>query len=773
MKVKRIFRGSIAGLVSMSLLLAGMPVLAEEADNGRQVEAEGETPISAGEEQIPQEPKVQEETPAPAEVGETQPQAPSDGDNQPPREDLEAEGNQEGNPEGKNPSQDKIDTEPETHPGTEESGKRPGEEKGTEEGAEEPGKEQDTGKDTEEGPGKEQDTGKGTEEGTGKEQDTGKGTEEGPGKEQDAGKSTEEGTGKEQDTGKGTEEKNGEKDTEEVIQDIPQLFSLHNLPTVNGNIVIDGDLSDWEEVTARSSNVANVESWKAAFSQDGNTLYFCYTGSAGTEWDYTFAGNGTSIRFAFSDGITGEDQSLCVSAGSGGAVVKNAFWGDVPGGAAAVTNSANGNNAGPYTVEFSVPASFFHSLDFTLSFGDVSINSGEIEQINGVDIAIDVPAVYTSITIDGDYSDWAAVGKADVSCPNDQHPGCLSLAAAVYDGDWFYIYMKDGEGSNASGAGSHSNGKFAIVSDLGYETDIQLSTAPAVSGVNGAQVSYVGSEWEIAIPKDQLPKYKESLSFGFYLGDAIVSDIVNLKPDSGNNLENLFDGIVYDGAYEDWEDYGHSTIQYATPGSQESQVDAKGALYSSGDKLYGHVVTTMPQHLQEAGGEFTSAVTIAFNQSAENLQNGSYDYKMAFYPRYVTVDGDGTINWNPQLSGFADGTYEFYIASTDAWGTSANVNDLNDMDQMYGKMIMTIGKDGKDEMEYYLELPMIAKKLGVDETDLKEIAAQYGRIGQQWIYTAGTSTGPVAGVVLSIVSAGAVLWYKKKNLHEILFGAAK
>ena len=81
---------------------------------------------------------------------------------------------------------------------------------------------------------------------------------------------------------------------------------------------------------------------------------------------------------------------------------------------------------------------------------------------------------------------------------------------------------------------------------------------------------------------------------------------------------------------------------------------------------------------------------------------------------------------------------------------------------------MTIGKDGKDEMEFYLELPMVAKKLGVDETDLKEISAQFGRIGQQWIFTAGTSTGPVAGVLVCIASFGAALWNQKRKKEKRL-----
>ena len=569
----------------------------------------------------------------------------------------------------------------------------------------------------------------------------------------------------------GTEHINGTEDTgrEDMPENSPELFSRH--PAASGSISIEGSLSDWAGVTSRPG--AGVDAWKAAISRDGAMVYFCFEGTASTEWDYSFAGSSNCFQFTYADGAAGTDSGISVNAWKDGAEVKDAYWGTISGAQAAVRNEAHGTNPGPYAVEIAVPISFFHSTDVTVTFGGTSIGFSEIEQVDGNPVAEDGPAVYAGIAIDGDFSDWKAVAKTDASCPNSAHPGCLSKVAAAFDGDWFYIYVKDGEGSNASGAGSHSNGKFAITSDLGYETDIQFLTAPAINGVDGAQVAYVGSEWEVAIPKDQLPKYQESLSFGLYLGEPILTGIVNLQPDSENNLENLFAGIIYDGQYEDWEDYGHSTIQYATAGSQEAQVDAKGALYSDGGTVYGHVVTTMPQHLQEAGGEFTSAVTLAFNQSPESLSNGAYDRNMAFYPRFVTVDAGGNINWDPQLGGLPEGTYEYYIASADAWHTSANINNLNEMDQMYGRMIMTVGKDGKDEMEFYLELPMVAKKLGVDETALREISAQFGRIGQQWVYTAGTSTGPVAGVAVCIIAVGAALWFqKRKNRLQPAVGQA-
>ena len=80
-------------------------------------------------------------------------------------------------------------------------------------------------------------------------------------------------------------------------------------------------------------------------------------------------------------------------------------------------------------------------------------------------------------------------------------------------------------------------------------------------------------------------------------------------------------------------------------------------------KVLGHVYTTIPEHLNEDGGEFTQAVTFKFNDS----------YNQVLYPRFVTVDEQGNINWNPKRDRFSDGTYEFYMFDTSAWGTELQI----------------------------------------------------------------------------------------------------
>ena len=124
-------------------------------------------------------------------------------------------------------------------------------------------------------------------------------------------------------------------------------------------------------------------------------------------------------------------------------------------------------------------------------------------------------------------------------------------------------------------------------------------------------------------------------------------------------------------------------------------------------------------------------------------------------------------DWNTPKGGMADGTYEFYLFSTDAWHNSPSIYDANDMDKWYGKMIVTI-KDGKDECEFYLNLEKVAEKLNCDASDFKRIDAQFGRLGQQWITTAGASSGAWLGLILCVgVTAGVLVRQKKKSDRQV------
>ncbi|MGN0166242.1 MAG: Firmicu-CTERM sorting domain-containing protein [Lachnospiraceae bacterium] len=527
--------------------------------------------------------------------------------------------------------------------------------------------------------------------------------------------------------------------------------------TVNGNITIDGDITDWKNVPGSpidtfSSETACVSQWKLAYAPDGSALYICY--------------EGTTPGCYYTDFL---NRNLYINQNGSTSVIR---VGNLPYYGSnfemKYINSADSYaTPGAYSVEISIDASYFTDENFTVGLAGVNqssdmVGAKDIPVLDGKD-ATDTPEdpdtpdtpeeepVYDGIIIDGTFSDWAAVEKHDASCPNQSHPDCLSEAAAVFDGDYIYLYIKETKGGNACGAGGFSNGMYVITTDLGRNLVFQLNSDGTVSGIEGAKSSHYGKEWEIAIPASALPQYLESISFGLYQGDTFVDGLVNLQ--GGGNV-GTFDGIVYDGLYADWDAYPHSLIQYATAGTNELIADGEAALYSDGDILYGHVVSPMIAHVSQGGGELTKNITILFNE----------DYNTAFYPRLVAVDENGNINWNPKLGELEPGNYEFYIASIDAWGTSKNIADLNEHDTMYGKMTVTVRGDSlADEAEFYLDLELIAKKFGMDAGEFKTIQGKFGEIGHEWVTTAGASSGAWAGIAISLGVVALVLLRKKKS----------
>lgn len=171
----------------------------------------------------------------------------------------------------------------------------------------------------------------------------------------------------------------------------------------------------------------------------------------------------------------------------------------------------------------------------------------------------------------------------------------------------------------------------------------------------------------------------------------------------------------------------------------------------------------MSAHLAEAGGEFSSAVSIRINN----------DNDLMLTPRFIAIDANGNIDWNPKLSGLDDGTYEFYLTSTTVNATSKNINDLKADDVIYGKATITVS-EGQDEMEWEIDIPTLAKNLhtgwgqskdtvSIDPNDIKVFESQYGRLGQQWVSTAGVSTAPFVGVGLCVASVAGVCCYRRRK----------
>jgi hypothetical protein len=538
---------------------------------------------------------------------------------------------------------------------------------------------------------------------------------------------------------------------------------------------IDGDLSEWSAVAHQSSTDPDVSYWQIAKDADGN-VYLAISGTAQSQWvDWQWSKSiGATIK--------GDDRQNTALAGLGGSSHRNS-WDPPLIGTYKQVNDANGNNAGPMYVEVKIDKkSFDGDSNYSLKFAGTTVKASDIPSFKAASSkpsgststssssasgsssssassssssassssSSSASAKYSGITIDGNFNDWDGVKKVETQDPNKEHHQNLAAEAMVFDGDYVYLYVEEGKGGDASGAGTHSNGQFAITTDLGHELMIQLHNdhngkSSVTAGTEEVKSKHVGRKWEIAVPKSMLPAYQKTLSFGLYQQDPTVKDVANLDASDKGNA-GTFSGIVYDGDYSDWTAYPHTQIQYATAGTQEHVTDAEGALYSNGDMLYTHVKTNMPQHLQEKGSEFLWSVTYDFGDGR------------LLYPSYAEVDADGTIHWYSGGETLSPGKHELYIFDTSCWHNSTNINNLTSGDRNYGKITVTVDEKGKvDEMESEMDLTQVAKKFNCDAGDFKTIKAQFGRLGQEWLSCAGTSTNPLLGTGIAVGSVAAAV----------------
>lgn len=518
----------------------------------------------------------------------------------------------------------------------------------------------------------------------------------------------------------------------------------------------------------------------------------------GSQWGYD---DNATLSIQYDSGVVDNTAAIQIVPDGDASRAVDAWYGSISG--SSVTASADGTQ---YTVV--IPASFFADENFTVSYaGQTARGAGSASEpatqpempaepdtpanpaVDPVIKSLAPVGTYSGIKIDGLFDDWDAVQKHEISDGKDW--STVDQVAMVWDGDYVYIYFmalgENGTGNwnSVTNAGPNSNGQFAITTDLGRTLPIQLSVdqsecppKPIVAGVSGASAAVNNTDWfgaphmwEVAIPTSALPAYDKTISFGFLLTDPTIKDVANLQTD---DPKGGFDGIVYDGSYDDWAYYPHTVIEYATAGTQEHVVDAEGALYIDGKDLYAHAATNMPAHLQNGGTEFTQGVLIRFNESDDYM----------FSPRFGPVGPDGGPLYNAdgtpvmydegQLHALMDGqkgSFEFCVFSLDAGHT--HEGQLNDTNQCYGKMIVTLA-DAQSDMEWKLDLELIGKHLrsnantpvtGLDVNDIKTVEVKWQRLGDKWVTTAGTSTGPLmllAGCG-TIAVAGAFMGMRRRR----------
>lgn len=544
-----------------------------------------------------------------------------------------------------------------------------------------------------------------------------------------------------------------------LVLALSSVYVQHKDVQAARTITIDGDPSEWDGIPVYDSENSKIAKWSVA--QNDDYVYFYVQQNGGNEYGQPITDTNFNIEYedGTSDGIRFE-----YNMGS----IKNGNYGDIDGIGDDDKASKPSQEKNKYETEFRIPQDFFGDKSYTLEYCGTKVESKDITDLNSKDEEVKEDDVYNGITIDGNFSDWNAVEKNDVAS-NSEKNNNISEAAVVFDGNYIYIYLKETSDGAALSSGSYSRGAYELLTDTGRRTSLKLVNQGGKyqvevndyvanqMGSESIEVEHSNLQYEISVPASALKQYNEKISFGYYLGDTpLVDNIVNIDKNSSNgSINKKFSGVTYDGDYSDWDDYPHSLIEYSTQGGQTD--DSEAALYSADGYLYGHVKSFL--HKTTDGRNEFEPFTLRANQS----DSTSIDFRL------VSVDSDGNINWNPELTNLS-GTCEFTLVDIGSWTTYNNISDEGFIE--YGKIMITAGSL-YDEMEYMVDMSKLAEKFELDVSEMKVIQAKYINIGDEWITCAGTSTGPFVGVTLSCLTAAGVISYKKRRCKKNTVRMAK
>lgn len=529
--------------------------------------------------------------------------------------------------------------------------------------------------------------------------------------------------------------------------------SLFTVPGVRAEaartITIDGDPSEWDGIPVNKSTDSKIAKWSVC--KDDDYVYFYVQQNGGNVYGQPITDTNFVIKYE-----DGSSDGIRFTYNMGG--ITNGVNNPIDGVTDKDKASEPSDEKDKYETEFRIPAKFFGDKSYVLEYCGSKVDSKDITDLSTMEETVKKDE-YSGITIDGNFKDWNAVEKKDVT-GNSEKNNYISKAAVVFDGDRIYIYLKETSDGAALASGSYSRGAYELITDTGRRTTLKLVKENGEYKVNvneytehqmkneSIEVEHSNLQYEISVPVSALKQYNKSFSFGYYLADEpLISDIVNKKSDSSyGSLDKDFDGIKYDGSYSDWDNYAHSTIEYSTQGGQTE--DAEAALYASDGYLYGHVKSFL--HKNSDGRNEFLPFTIRANKNE----------KTSIQFRAVEVSKSGNINWSPKLTDLSEGNHEFTLVDIGSWTTYENISD--DGFISYGNIIITSGSK-YDEMEYKVDMSKLAKKFDLDENEMKVLQAQYINIGDEWITYAGTSTGPIVGVTLCCLTVVGVLSYKKRK----------
>lgn len=195
--------------------------------------------------------------------------------------------------------------------------------------------------------------------------------------------------------------------------------------------------------------------------------------------------------------------------------------------------------------------------------------------------------------------------------------------------------------------------------------------------------------------------------------------------------------IQIDGYYDDWEERPKTEITYS---SNNKQCNHYGQLALDGDTLYGHF-------------KMNELYTSGMQLQIWYLTINGKTFAMQIQP-----EKNGNIDWSTQVP-----RSEGIHTNLKAFIGYGNNNECD------SKVAYTVydaeHKDNTpgDEVEFSLSLKRLAELTGIPADEMGTITIQNPNIGGQGVSIAGSSTGPVVGVLIALLLAAGYVAKKRKG----------
>lgn len=195
--------------------------------------------------------------------------------------------------------------------------------------------------------------------------------------------------------------------------------------------------------------------------------------------------------------------------------------------------------------------------------------------------------------------------------------------------------------------------------------------------------------------------------------------------------------IQIDGYYDDWEGRPKTEITYS---SNNKQCNHYGQLALDGDTLYGHF-------------KMNELYTSGMQLQIWYLTINGKTFAMQIQP-----EKNGNIDWGTQVP-----RSEGIHTNLKVFIGYGNNNECD------SKVAYTVydaeHKDNTpgDEVEFSLSLKRLAELTGIPADEMETITIQNPNIGGQGVSIAGSSTGPVVGVLIALLLAAGYVAKKRKG----------